>query len=59
MPRSKPSSWPEPETDEPDDEMLQEWVMDSLVESTDGCEVEPDGTCPHGHPSWLMRLGLV
>jgi hypothetical protein len=27
--------------------------------ATDGCPVEPDGTCPHGHVSWLVYLGLI
>ena len=28
-------------------------------EAIDGCFVEPDGTCDHGHPSWLLVLGLI
>jgi hypothetical protein len=28
-------------------------------EATDGCWVEPDGHCEHGHQSWQLRLGLV
>jgi hypothetical protein len=28
-------------------------------EALDGCPVEPDGICPHGHPSWLRYLGLI
>ena len=32
---------------------------ESNIKATDGCRVEPDGTCPHGHPSWLLRLGLI
>jgi hypothetical protein len=24
----------------------------------DGCPVEPDGTCPHGYESPLLRLGF-
>ena len=24
-----------------------------------GCRVEPDGTCSHGHESWLLRLGYI
>lgn len=24
-----------------------------------GCEVEPDGKCPHGHPSILLALGMI
>ncbi len=23
----------------------------------DGCKVEPDGSCPHGYPSWLAWRG--
>lgn len=51
--------WPEPETEEPDLETLQEWDFEGVCEATDGCIVEPDGICPHGHPSWLLRLGLI
>ena len=28
-------------------------------EATDGCWVEPDGSCEHGRPSWLLVLGLI
>ena len=51
--------WPEPTTPEPDSEDVEGWVLDDVCEATDGCEVEPDGVCPHGHPSWLVRLGLI
>jgi hypothetical protein len=52
--------WPEPETDPPDIETIEAWVMDAEIpEATDGCPIEPDGVCPHGHPSWLIRLGLI
>ena len=33
--------------------------IDSICEATDGCIVEHDGTCQHGHPAWLLRLGLI
>lgn len=40
--------------------------MDELVnmladssEATDGCVVEPDGTCPHGAKSWLIEMGMI
>ena len=23
------------------------------------CEVEPDGHCPHGHPSVLLDVGII
>lgn len=52
--------WPEPTTTPPDDDDLIAWMSDSEpCEATDGCEVELDGMCPHGHPSWLVRLRLV
>lgn len=51
--------WPEPTTDPPDLETLEEWLFDGCCEATDGCLCEPDGICPHAHPSWLLRLGLI
>jgi hypothetical protein len=27
--------------------------------ATDGCFVEPDGSCEHQQPSWLLALGLI
>lgn len=56
---SAKSVWPHPTVAEPDEEELAEWFADSVCEATDGCIVEHDGRCPHGHPSWLLRLGLV
>jgi len=38
---------------------LERWVSAGIVGATDGCRVEPDGTCPHGHVSWLIRLGMI
>lgn len=38
---------------------LERWVFDGVAEATDGCRVEPDGTCPHGHSSWLLVLGYM
>lgn len=51
--------WPAPTTDQPDLTTLEDWLLDGEVEATDGCIVEPDGTCEHGHPSWLLRLGVI
>lgn len=28
----------------------------SVMSTEDGCEVEPDGHCPHGYPSPALRL---
>jgi len=38
---------------------LEKWSMDGVAKATDGCRVEPDGTCPHGAVSWLLKMGLV
>lgn len=27
--------------------------------ATDGCKVEPDGVCQHGHPSWALVYGVI
>ena len=51
--------YPEPTVPRPGLEELEEMVSDCVVEATDGCFVEPDGWCEHGHPSWLVRLGLI
>lgn len=51
---------PEPTVEQPtlDEIMEMEWERGGC-EATDGCLVEPDGTCPHGHPSWMIALGLI
>lgn len=43
----------------PDLETLMQWESEGMCEATDGCVVEPDGRCEHGHPSWLLELGLI
>lgn len=42
-------------------EMDELWGMleDSGVETVDGCFVELDGSCPHGHKSPFLVLGLI
>ena len=58
--RDKRPRWPAPTTEQPSLETIEEWMWeDAGCEATDGCWLEVDGTCPHGHPSWLLRLGLV
>ena len=44
--------------DVPTNAQVRDWMFDSVCEALDGCEVEADGRCPHGAPSWLIRLGL-
>lgn len=51
--------WPEPTEPAPTHDRLEDWVNDSVCEATDGCTVEPDGICEHGHPSWLLKMGLI
>lgn len=52
-------AYPAPTEPQPDFEQLEEWVFDSVCEATDGCPIEPDGVCEHGHPSWLIVMGLI
>jgi hypothetical protein len=40
-------------------ELQRQVEEDGGCEATDGCFVEPDGTCEHGQPSWLLALGLI
>jgi hypothetical protein len=48
------------QTEQPDLEKLIGWFTeDDGCEATDGCWVEPDGTCQHGYQSWLVVLGLI
>jgi len=51
--------WPRPTIDIPTLQEMKQMVYDSVALATDGCRVELDGVCPHGHPSWLLRLGLI
>lgn len=38
---------------------LERWMFDGIAKATDGCKVEPDGSCPHGCKSWLLVLGYI
>lgn len=49
----------EPTEPHPSVEQVGAWIIDSVVDATDGCQVEPDGVCEHGSPSWLLYLGLI
>jgi hypothetical protein len=44
---------------EPSEKTLEKWAYDGVAKATDGCKVEPDGTCPHGCQSWLVVLGVI
>jgi hypothetical protein len=41
------------------EERQRQLEEDGSCEAFDGCLVEPDGTCDHGQPSWLLALGLI
>lgn len=52
--------WPSPTTEEPSEDTLEEWFMDSVCEAIDGCyPVEHDGYCEHHMPSWFLYLDLI
>jgi len=38
---------------------MQLWEALRMARATDGCKVEPDGECEHGHISWLVQMGVV
>lgn len=38
---------------------LERWSDNGAARATDGCKVESDGVCQHGHNSWLIVLGLI
>jgi len=51
--------FPVPTEPMPDIEQLEEWQSDGGCEATDGCWIEADGICEHGHQSWMLHLGLI
>ena len=53
------ASSPRPRTRRPSIKTLEQWHREGGCEATDGCWVEPDGTCGHGCKSWLLELGLI
>jgi hypothetical protein len=38
---------------------LEKYTFDGVSKAPDGCRIEPDGTCQHGYPSWLIILGIM
>jgi hypothetical protein len=38
---------------------LEKYSENGIARAMDGCKVEPDGTCMHGAPSWLLKMGLI
>ena len=51
--------WPTPTVPRPTMEQFEEWCISPICEATDGCRIEPDGVCSHGHPSWLLYLDII
>lgn len=49
----------EPTRREPAIVTMEKWTCDGIAGATDGCTVEPDGWCEHGHVSWLLYLGFM
>ena len=41
------------------EELQRQVEEDGGCEATDGCFVEPDDSCEHGQPSWLLVLGVI
>ena len=48
-----------PTKKQPSIKTLERYAWDGIAHATDGCKVEPDGSCPHGHVSWLLYLGYI
>lgn len=38
---------------------MTKWMNNGIAKATDGCRVEPDGTCAHGKRSWLLEMGVI
>jgi len=52
--------YPTPTVNEPSVDDLYSMMVGMIdSETTDGCIVEPDGVCEHGHPSWLVVLHYI
>jgi hypothetical protein len=53
--------WPEPTVDQPSGDSIEEMLEGTDdTQATDGCYgIEMDGTCEHGHPSWLLYLDMI
>ena len=55
-----PSTFPGGQYPTPSVDELYSMMVGTIdTETTDGCIVEPDGVCEHGHPSWLVVLRYI
>jgi hypothetical protein len=48
-----------PLTKAPSYAKMEAWMDRGIAKATDGCWVEPDGTCEHGCRSWMLVLGVI
>jgi len=48
-----------PTTKAPSLATMERWSDSGIARASDGCKVEPDGRCPHGHSSWMRLLGII
>ena len=55
----KNRSFKKPTKKQPSLKTLEKWDNEGFCRATDGCKVEPDGCCSHGHVSWLIYLNLI
>lgn len=55
----KKSCWPKPTVKQPTISQMEQWSYNGYCLATDGCKVEEDGICAHGHPSWMLRFGII
>ena len=53
------NAYPKPTRENPSTDELQRWFDLGVCEATDGCEIEPDGICIHGYPSWYIYLEII
>ena len=54
------TTYKEPTIEPPEPaKLMRDELSYGQVEATDGCMVEPDGQCVHGHVSWLLYWGMV
>ena len=51
--------WAQEVTELPTMAEVEHWLFDGIALTTDGQEIEPDGTAGNGAPSWLVALGLI
>ena len=55
-----PLTWDGMEVYMPTYREVRAWIVrDHVCEALDGCDVEPDGHCSHGAPSYLLALGCI